>query len=172
MLLSEGPIPQESALGRREIESAWFSDSYQTGLTKPTMGVIDLFEAVFGHHPRWLRTLLIVRNRLAALAGLEVAPDDMIRSFKRKSNYVVGDVIGPWPIFALSETELIAGRDNGHLDFRLSMLKLNTPSPSVAFSTICNVHNRFGKIYLFFVIPFHRWGMRQLMRRAVAARRL
>jgi hypothetical protein len=170
--ISEGPVPEESALDRRDVETAWFSDSYRADISDPSKSVVDLFEAVLGHHPRWMRALLIARNRIVVLAGLDVAREEMIRRFDRKSAYAVGDVIGPWPIFALSETELIAGRDNSHLDFRLSVLKLEAPSPAVAFSTICNVHNRFGKIYLFFIIPFHRWGMRQLMRRAVAAGRL
>jgi hypothetical protein len=170
--VSEGLVPEESALDRRDVETAWFSDSYRADLRDPSRSVADLFEAVLGHPPRWLQALLIARNRIAGLAGLDVAPDEMIRRFDRKSTYGVGDVIGPWPIFAISDTELIAGRNNSHLDFRLSVLKLQTPSPAVAFSTICNVHNRFGKIYLFFIIPFHRWGMRQLMRRAVVAGRL
>jgi hypothetical protein len=169
---SEGPIPQESSLNHRDVETAWFSDSYQAVLTKPTMSVADLFEAVLGHHPRWIKMLLILRNRIAARAGLSVAPDALIQNFERKLYYAVGDTIGPWPIFHLSETELIAGRDEYHLDFRVSILKLNTPSPSVAISTICNVHNRSGKFYLFFIVPFHRWGMRKLMRRAITAGRL
>lgn len=169
---TERPFPQGSSLDRQTVESAWFSDSYQIALTKPALSVTDLFEAVFGHTPRWIKTLLILRNRIAARAGLIVAEDSTIQRFERQQNYIVGDTIGPWPIFHLSETELIAGRNNSHLDFRLSVLKLDLPAPSVAFSTICNVHNRSGKIYLFFIVPFHRWGMRQLMQRAMAAGRL
>jgi Protein of unknown function (DUF2867) len=170
--ISEGPVPEESTLDRRDVETAWFSDSYRAHLRNPSKSPVDLFEAVLGHPPRWLQALLIVRNRIAGLAGLDVATDESIRRFDRKSAYGVGDVIGPWPIFALSDTELIAGRDNSHLDFRLSVLKLAQPSPAVAISTICNVHNRFGRVYLFFIVPFHRWGMRRLMRQAVAAGRL
>jgi Protein of unknown function (DUF2867) len=172
MPFTEGPFPRESSLNRDIVESAWFADSYRTQLTRPTMSVVDLFEAVLGHHPQWAKSLLILRNRLAGLAGLAVAPDAAIRSFARKSHYAVGDTIGPRPIFHLSETELIAGRDNHHLDFRVSILKLAMPAPAVAISTICNVHNRAGKLYLFFIVPFHRWGMRYLMRQAVAAGRL
>ena len=172
MNFTEGPVPSETALDRSGVETAWFKDSYQARLNRPEMSVIDLFQAVLGHSPAWIKTLLILRNRIAARAGLAVAPDAAIRSFERKAHYAVGDNIGPWPIFHLSETELIAGRDNHHLDFRLSVLKLSTPVPSVAISTICTVHNRFGKLYLFFIVPFHRWGMRQLMRRAIAAGRL
>lgn len=166
---TEGPIPLESVLDRRAVASAWFSDSYQADLGTLARSPPDLFQALLGHNPRWVTKLLILRNRFAARAGLDVAPDAIIRSFERKPDYAVGDTIGPWPIFYVSETELIAGRDNHHLDFRFSVLKLG---PTVAFSTLCNVHNRFGKIYLFFVAPFHRLGMRYLLRRAIAAGRL
>jgi Protein of unknown function (DUF2867) len=170
--ITEGAVPAESALNRHDVETAWFSDSYVAELKTASLDMADLFEAVLGHHPRWARILLKTRNRAARWAGLEVPPEAAIDRFERKPDYAVGDLIGPWPIYALTENELIAGRDNSHLDFRLSILKLDLPVPSVAFSTICNVHNRFGKIYLFFIVPFHRWGMRQLMQRAVAAGRL
>jgi hypothetical protein len=169
---AEGQVPPESALDRHRVATAWFSDSYRAPLTRPTQSVTDLFEAVLGHHPRWLRMLLLLRNRLAGWAGLAVPPDAAVRQFASKPFYAVGDTIGPWPIFALTECELIAGRDNKHLDFRVSVLKFEAPVPSVAISTICNVHNWYGKAYLFCIVPFHRWGMRQLMRRAVAAGRL
>jgi Protein of unknown function (DUF2867) len=170
--IAECEVPAESSLDRQVVESAWFSDSYRAKLRDPALSTTDLFEALLGQQPRWIRGMLALRNRLAGWAGLEVPPAATIRQFERKPTYAVGDLIGPWPIFALSETELIAGRNNRHLDFRFSVLKVETPEPSVAFSTICNVHNRFGKIYLFFVAPFHRWGMRHLMRRAILAGRL
>ncbi|MEY4269260.1 MAG: hypothetical protein RLZZ58_476 [Pseudomonadota bacterium] len=172
MDVAEGPVPPESALDRHKVESAWFSDSYRAPLRAPAMPVTDLFEAVLGHSPRWVKAMLAVRNRLASWAGLAVPPAAAIQRFERKDHYAVGDLIGPWPIYHLSEHELIAGRDNRHLDFRLSVLKLDAAGPAVAFSTICNVHNRAGKLYLFFIVPFHRWGMRHLMRRAIASRRL
>ena len=43
---------------------------------------------------------------------------------------------------------------------------------SVVVSTICSVHNLSGKIYLFFIVPFHRTGVKSLMANAVAAKRL
>jgi Protein of unknown function (DUF2867) len=168
----EGPVPPESGLDRQAVRTAWFSDSYQAELSNPALSVTELFEAVLGQHPRWLVLVLLLRNRIAGWAGLEVPPTSTLRRFERKAAYAVGDTIGPWPIFALNDRELIAGRDNHHLDFRVSVLKLEAPSPTVAISTICNVHNRYGKVYLFFIAPFHRIGLRQLMRRAVAAGRV
>lgn len=170
--LTVGQIPPESVLDKRDVSTAWFSDSYQAKNIRTGMSVVDLFQAIFGHSPGWIKALLLLRNRLAKRAGLIVPPDAAIRSFDRKADYSVGDTIGPWPIYHLSETELVAGRDNRHLNFRVSVIKLNTNAPTVAVSTICNVHNNFGKAYLFVIVPFHRWGMRHLMRRAIAGGRL
>ena len=90
-----------------------------------------------------------------------------------RPTYSVGDKIGPWPIFFIGDNELVAGRNNKHLDFRLSVLKvMEGDAASVVVSTVCSVHNVFGKIYLFFIVPFHRTGVRSLMSNAVAAKRL
>jgi hypothetical protein len=43
---------------------------------------------------------------------------------------------------------------------------------SVVVSTVCTIHNLSGKLYLFFVAPFHRYGVRRLMANALAAGRL
>jgi hypothetical protein len=43
---------------------------------------------------------------------------------------------------------------------------------SVVVSTICTVHNVYGKIYLFLIVPFHRHGVRSLISNAVVAKRL
>jgi hypothetical protein len=85
---------------------------------------------------------------------------------------IIGDRIGVWPVFSPSENEVVAGCKNKHMDFRLSVLKLTDGDrASVVVSTICTVHNLFGKLYLFLVVPFHRYGVRKLMASALAARR-
>jgi hypothetical protein len=69
--------------------------------------------------------------------------------------------------------KLSRGRNNNHIDFRLSVLKaIDGDAASVVVSTVCTAHNVFGKIYLFFIVPFHRKGVRSLMSNAVAAKRL
>ena len=120
-----------------------------------------------------MKLLLIVRNKVASLAGLDAPTTTEFLHVGIRDRYVVGEKIGVWPIFALSENEVVVGRDNKHMDFRLSVLKvLDSDGTSVVVSTICWVHNLFGKLYLFFVVPFHRYGVRKLMARALAARRL
>ena len=173
MDIVECEVPTASVLDRRCVEGAWFRDSYRAPLSRPGAGIVDVFFGIFGHHPAWMKGMLIVRNRLASLCGLEVPKASEILRVERRDSYQVGDKIGVWPVFALSESEIVAGRDNKHLDFRLSVLKREAGGHgTVTVSTICTVHNRFGKVYLFFVIPFHKWGVRQLMARALAAGRL
>ena len=166
-------IPAGSLLDRDAVRSADFRDCYRTPLARIELGITDIFFAVFGHHPLWIKLLLIIRNAVARRAGLEAPTVAEIMRPVVKTSYRVGDKIGPWPIFAMSDSEIIAGRNNRHLDFRLSVLKhIDGDRGSVFVSTVCNVHNIYGKIYLWFIAPFHRSGMRLLMSNAVAAKRL
>ena len=173
MSVVECEVPSSSVLERRLIEAAYFRDSYRAPLHQQRASMVEIFFAIFGHPPRWMKFALIVRNRVASFCGLDAPTAAEIMNPEVKSSYVVGEKIGVWPIFVLSPTELVAGRDNKHLDFRLSVLReVGGESCSVVVSTICTVHNRFGRVYLFFIIPFHRWGVQLLLSRAVNAGRL
>jgi hypothetical protein len=165
--------PNSSVLDRDMINAAYFKDSYRAPLDDPHARIIDIFLAIFAHHPMWMKIPLIIRNAVVPLFGLTAPTATEIINFEIKSDCKVGDKIGVWPILALTENELVAGRDNKHLDFRLSVLKvMNDETPSVVVSTVCTVNNIYGKVYLFFVVPFHKWGVQRLISNAVIARRL
>jgi hypothetical protein len=173
MPVEECDVPAASAIDRRVVDAAFFRDAYRTPLACADAGVTDIFFGVFGHHPPWMKRVLIVRNRLAVWCGLEAPTRAEIMCPAVKARYVAGDKIGPWPVFSLTETELVAGRDNRHLDFRLSVLKqTDGGAASAVISTVCTTHNAFGRLYLRVIIPFHRWGVRHLISRAIAAGRL
>ena len=173
MNVVECDLPSGSMLSREIIEHAYFRDSYRAPLSRRELGIVEVFFGIFGHHPLWMKLLLIVRNKLASLAGLDAPTASELLHVEIKDRYVVGEKIGVWPIFSLSEDEIVAGRNNRHLDFRLSVLKVSDGDrTSVVVSTICTVHNLTGKLYLFFVVPLHRCGVRKLMANALAARRL
>ncbi len=173
MRVVECEVPSGSALSREMIERAFFRDSYRTPLCRKELGIVSVFFGIFGHHPLWMKFALIVRNKVASVAGLDAPAASEILHVEIKDHYAVGDVIGVWPIYSLSQDEIIVGRNNKHLDFRLSVLKvLDGDKASVIVSTICTVHNLSGKLYLFFVVPFHRYGVRKLMANARAAGRL
>ena len=172
MSVVESEVPPHSALGKDLIERADFRDAYRAPLSRSDLSVVEIFFRILAHRPGWMNLLLIARNKVAGLAGLEVPTTFEITRMKRRDCYLVGEKIGPWPIFFLDSDELIAGRDNKHMDFRLSIMKIYDDGPCVIVSTLCMVHNRFGQYYLSAITPFHKVGLRSLMANAIDARRL
>jgi hypothetical protein len=173
MSVVECDVPYQSVLGADLIEHADFRDAYRAPLRRSELGVVDIFFGIFARRPGWMKLMLVARNKAAALAGLEVPTTSEIMNMEQKDRYVVGEKIGPWPIFFLGSDELVAGRDNKHMDFRLSIMKVHDGTgPSVVVSTLCMVHNRFGQYYLSSIIPFHKFGVRRLMASALAGQRL
>jgi Protein of unknown function (DUF2867) len=173
MSVVECDVPSESALGKELIRRADFADAYRAPLRHPDLDVVDIFFAIFAHRPLWMNLMLLARNTVAARAGLETPTTSEIMNIQRRDRYVVGEKIGPWPIFFLGPDELIAGRDNRHMDFRLSIMKLRDGNEaSAVVSTVCFVRNTFGRYYLSSIIPVHRFGVRSLVTRALAAQRL
>lgn len=173
MTVVDCEIPSSSALARSFVDAAYFWDSYRAPSSHPEASITDVFFAIFGHHPPWMKAMLVARNRVASWCGLDAPTAREIMTPSIRSSYAVGDKIGVWPVYSRTDTELIAGRNNKHLDFRLSVLReTDRKTASVAVSTVCVVHNVYGKIYLFFIVPFHKWGVRRLMSNAIRAGRL
>ncbi len=166
-------VPTASALGPALVAAAYFCDAYRAPLQTPPPGVVDIFFSIFGHHPRWIKVALLMRNRTAKLCGLAVAAESDILEPARRETYQAGDIIGPWPVFSLNDDELIAGRNNRHLDFRLSIFRqVDDQAPWVVVSTVCLVHNWTGQVYLFFIVPFHKWGVKYIITRALREGRI
>jgi len=173
MQIIECDVPTSSALGSDLIRSAYFHDSYRVPLARSGLSIVEIFFALFGRTPRWMKALLIARNAVARWCGLEAPTAAEILKPAVRASYQVGDKIGPWPIFFINDHEIVAGRNNKHLDFRLSVLRTRDGvAESVVVSTVCSVHNLAGKIYLFFIVPFHRTGVKSLLANAVAMKRL
>ncbi|UFZ06845.1 DUF2867 domain-containing protein [Bradyrhizobium ontarionense] len=150
-----------------------YRESIAIELSRPDLSVVDAFFAIFGHRPGWMKAILILRNALAAPFGLEVSRSRDILSSDRQPAYSEGDSMLGWTVFVHTSDELIVGRDNAHLDFRVSILR-NDPTgrARMVISTVCDAHNAFGVVYLKAVLPFHKRGFRWLITRARACGRL
>ena len=173
MAVTRCDLPTDTAIDRELIQHAYFTDSYRVPLQRADAPVVDIFFAVFGHHPAWLKAVLLERHRLGALFGLRAARVSQILSPAKASSYRVGQHIGPWPIHFLGESELVAGANDKHLDFRVSVLMHSSNQAAFAtISTVCRTHNWFGKLYLRVIAPFHSWGVQFLLSKASRAGRL
>ena len=103
MHVVECDVPSTSLLSRDLIENAYFRDSYRAPLTRNELGIVDIFFGIFAHHPTWMKLLLIVRNKATSLIGLDAPTASEILNVEIRDHYAVGEKIGVWPIFSLSE---------------------------------------------------------------------
>jgi hypothetical protein len=78
--------------------------------------------------------------------------------------------IGIFKVYGKSETEIVLGEDDKHLDFRLSVLRTPDLSPTLGgqltVSTVVHCHNLLGRAYIFVIAPFHRLVVKASLRRA------
>ena len=117
MQVIDRELPAANALGKDAIGRAYFHGSYRVPLLRPELTIVEIFFALFGHTPRWMKALLITRNAIARCFGLEAPTVAEILTPAVRASYGVGDKIGPWPIFFIGDNEIVASRNNKQVDF-------------------------------------------------------
>lgn len=165
-------FPQTSRLHPR-LADAYYHDTYEAPLRRPELKIHEIYVAILGHLPWWARALIIARNTVVRPFGLHGETAANVWHPVAKESYGIGDKIVRFNLYSQDENEIIAGLDDKHLDFRVSVMKFaGDGAPRVTASTIIFVHNTFGRAYLSLILPFHRFGMKHLMARAVAQGRI
>lgn len=171
----EVPVPNSSNL-LCTLKDIYFCDAYQVALSQPQLSVQDAYEAVFGHVPRWVNTLMAVRGMAATALGLKHETNagfqHMLGSAESAS-YQVGQRVGLFRVQSIEANELIVGDNDKHLDFRISIYKSSMHGDAtVTISTAVEIHNTTGRLYMLVVKPFHRFIARLMVQRAANAGRL
>jgi hypothetical protein len=165
-------LPACSRLASQRAE-AYYSESYEVPLKRSDLGMHQIYLAILGHLPWWARALIVVRNRLVSLFGLHAEPSANVWRPAIKDSYAPGEKILRFNLYSLDDYEIVTGRDDKHLDFRVSVMRVTEKgAPKVVVSTLIFVHNLFGKFYLLFVLPLHKLGLRRLLAQAVAQNRI
>lgn len=90
--------------------------------------------------PGWVRGLLRLRNLLTAPLGLSGDGPE------------AADKLGPFPVEHEDAREVVAGFDDRHLNFRVSILSCGG---RVHLATWVAPHNLGGRLYLAAIMPFH-----------------
>jgi hypothetical protein len=109
--------------------------------------------------PRWVSGLMRLRNALVAPFGLKTD----VTSTDQPDRPNQPDRIGVFPLVSRDEHEMILGLDDSHLDFRISILKQDG---QIYFATWVRTKNRFGRMYLRLIMPFHILIVRNAVARA------
>lgn len=142
------------------LAGAQFADAFRIEVEGPPLDARMAAQRMMGRSPRWVESLLSLRNALVAPFGLKTS------GAGEKS---VRGLIGIFPVLSETPERLVAGFDDRHLDFRVVVDV--TPSGArqqVTATTLVRTHNWLGRIYLAIILPFHRLVVRALLRQVAA----
>ena len=131
----QSELPSESKL-RDRIAPKDFLDCFAVSSSlsprKAANTVVDF--------PGWARVLLFLRKVVTSPFGLS------------NDGPPAADKIGPFPVELETKNELIAGFNDKHLDFRVSVM---SQAGKVYLATWVHPHNIGGRLYLLSILPFH-----------------
>ncbi len=157
ILTIEVPVAAIAASGLPRID---FADGYRMHATLTQITALQAARAALENPPRFVTTLMAVRNSIVARFGLK-GPEHLRHSPEQR-------LVGAFPVISESTDEIVLGGDDKHLDFRIWIaVQPDQAGCTVTLSTLVQLNNRFGKFYLFVIMPFHRWLSRLMLRRGV-----
>jgi len=147
-LVTATDLPKSSLLFQQP--AGLRADDFVDCYVKPSIRSVDEAAARAFTFPAWVSALMRLRNLLVAPFGLNTKITNPNR-------------VGIFPLVTRSETELILGLDDSHLDFRISVL---SQEGMLYFATWVRTKNRFGRLYLRLIMPFHVLIVRNALSRA------
>lgn len=114
--------------------------------------------------PRWADMLMRIRNAFARLIGLDTG------GYKRDTYvsdyYPIGSRAVYFTVIDRNDNEILMAENDKHLNFRVSVLKIQEEAITYIYlSTVVKFNNSLGRLYFFFVKPFHRIIIISLLKR-------
>ena len=141
-------LPAQSGLHDRVAPSD-FLDCFSVASAMPARRAAEIIT----DFPGWARVLMLIRGVLTAPFGLTNDGPD------------ASDKVGIFPVEKETESELIAGFNDKHLDFRVSVF---AQDGRVSLATWVHPHNLGGRLYLAAILPFHILIARDALARVAA----
>src|SRR4029077_9638826 len=164
-LAKQVALPSQSAVATA-FKSVNLADAFLIQLPSGASKNPDvLARFIFSVQPSWIGALTNVRDAIVAAFGLKTA-----KHLATLSSDAAARRISIFRVFGMSDTEVVLGENDKHLDFRVSILCTPDSPPDtgnrLTLSTVVHCHNRLGKTYLSVIAPFHRQVVKASLRRA------
>lgn len=161
-------VPRNSDIAKL-LPGAYFFDSYGMPLAHAGRSALEIYLDVIRKTPAWVDFLMALRNHVVRLFGLKYLGNlGEVKKLKTASEYRVGDRVGIFSLLSMTDSEIILGDSDKHLDVKVSVCKLeDVGRESLAITTVVHIHNLLGRVYMFFVTPFHRIIAPAVMGRAI-----
>ena len=150
-------IPKKSLLNEYSIGS-YFSDSFSKRIKYNNQTAIDVFLEIATQTPDWVAVLMSMRNSIVSKLGLKnLGGLQDVSGDKLGSDYAVGERVGIFTLVSVTDNEVVLEDCDKHLNVRVSFfVEPEGDTAIIHASTVVHVHNLFGKVYMFFVTPFHK----------------
>lgn len=132
------------------LPNADWADAFVIPVNNPGLTAHVAARHVVDSTPAWSRRLMALRDVIVKPLGLKT--DQAI------SNHGQIETIGIFPIIEESETIVILGLDDAHLNFRVVFEtdRLDATTTQVKTTTLVKRNNQLGRFYLAAIMPFHR----------------
>lgn len=164
MLATAVALPAQSRIGH-VYKTVNLADAYAIALPLHASNDPDeLARFMFANQPSWVSTLMGVRDSVVAGFGLKT-----VKHLATLSQQGQAGRVGIFKVYSTSETEVVLGEDDKHLDFRISVLCSSGPEPGsrqLTVSTVVHCHNLLGRSYILAIAPFHRMVVKAGLRQA------
>lgn len=121
---------------------------------------INVFKAFFLSIPKWAERLVALRDRMVSVFSLKNASGTENDEKQQLDNCKCepGEHIGILKVFEKTDSEVVFGVDDKHLNFRVSLLLGNLKidqRKALTISTAVQFNHWFGRLYFLPVKPFH-----------------
>lgn len=127
-----------------------FADAFCVSVARRDLDARILSAEFFSTPPAWASALLDIRNAIMGRLG-----------------YKAPAIRKGFPVLRESETEVVSGLDDGHLDFR-ALMRVDPDATNggsrITLTTAVATHNRMGRAYLALIMPFHKLIVRSMVR--------
>lgn len=147
-----------------------FLDYWGIKLNRTDVDIHDLVNCFFTAAPGFVTGLMKLRDSIVGKMGLKTVGD---YSKRKKVSFEPGKDMGLFKMFQMNDHEAIIGADDKHLNFRVSLyVKPGIQNTEVLISTVVLFNNRWGKVYMTLVSPFHKIvvkGMIKQIQKSLAA---
>ncbi len=122
------------------------------------IGILDLAEVFTKPDSKWFEMLFALRDKIVSLFKLKTLAGTKKEDNESFGEWEIGARAGIFKIYGKSENEIIFGEDDKHLDFRVSLLyeQCEEKKKKVSVTTAVKFNNALGRVYFFFIKPFHR----------------
>jgi hypothetical protein len=144
------PMPVDVNADTRDLlHGADFADAFAFVVVDPTIDAMVAAERAMASPPRWVGSLMLLRDMIVMPLGLRTV-HDISRTRTRR--------VGAFPILSQAPDRVVLGFDDKHQDFRVAVdvAVLDEHRRKVTMTTLVRTHNLLGRTYLAMVMPFHR----------------